>query len=119
MGSMPREDAANADLFCMELVNLIDHRHELVKIAALIDWPAFIEAWGPKLESATGRPALDKRLMAALVYLKHAFALSDEEVVERWKANSYWQHFSGERYFQHELPCNPSSLVRWRRRIGE
>jgi len=25
----------------------------------------------------------------------------------------------GERYFQHELPCDPSSLVRWRQRIGE
>ena len=119
MGSMPREDAANADLFRMELVKLIDQRHELVKIAALIEWPAFIEAWGPKSESAAALPALDTRLMAALVYLKHAFALSDEEVVERWKENPYWQYFSGERYFQSELPCNPSSLVRWRRRIGE
>jgi IS5 family transposase len=33
--------------------------------------------------------------------------------------NPYWQHFSGERYFRHELPCDPSSLVRWRQRIGE
>jgi IS5 family transposase len=33
--------------------------------------------------------------------------------------NPYWQHFSGERYFQHEPPCDPSSLVRWRQRIGE
>lgn len=24
-----------------------------------------------------------------------------------------------ERSFQHELPCNPSGVVRWRRRIGE
>lgn len=119
MGPKPREGVADVDLFRMELLNLIDQRHELVKLAALIEWPAFIEAWGPKFESATGRPALDTRLMAALLYLKHAFALSDEEVVERWKENPYWQHFSGERYFQHELPCDPSSLVRWRRRIGE
>ena len=119
MGPRPRDDAADVDLFRMELVNLIDQRHELVKLAALIEWPAFVEAWGPKFESTTGRPALDTRLMVALLYLKHAFALSDEEVVERWKENPYWQHFSGERYFQHELPCDPSSLVRWRRRIGE
>ena len=33
--------------------------------------------------------------------------------------NSYWQHFSGEKYFRHGLPCDPSSLVRWRQRIGE
>jgi len=57
--------------------------------------------------------------MASLLYLKHLYALSDEEVVERWCENPYWQHFSGERYFRHDLPCDPSSLVRWRQRIGE
>lgn len=119
MGPKSRDEIAEQDLFRMELLNLIDQRHELVKLAALIDWPAFERAWGPKFESTTGRPALPTRLMAALLYLKHAFALSDEEVVERWKENPYWQHFSGERYFQHELPCDPSSLVRWRQRIGE
>ncbi|MDE2567002.1 MAG: IS5 family transposase [Burkholderiales bacterium] len=119
MGPKSRVDAAEQDLFRMELVNLIDQRHELVKLASLIDWSAFSEAWGPKFESTTGRPALDTRLMASLLYLKHTYAMSDEDVVERWKENPYWQHFSGERYFQHELPCDPSSLVRWRQRIGE
>lgn len=119
MGPKPRQDAAEQDLFRMELVNLIDQRHELVKLAALIDWPAFEQAWGPKFESTTGRPALPTRLMASLLYLKHTFALSDVDVVERWIENPYWQHFSGERYFRHELPCDPSSLVRWRQRIGE
>lgn len=119
MGPKPRSDVREQDLFRMELVNLIDQRHELVKLAALIDWPAFVEAWGPKFESTTGRPALDTRLMASLLYLKHAFALSDEDVVPRWVENPYWQHFSGQCYFQHELPCDPSSLVRWRQRIGE
>lgn len=119
MGPKSRVDAVEQDLFRMELVNLIDQRHELVKLAGLIDWSAFAEAWGPKFESTTGRPALDTRLMASLLYLKHTFALSDEDVVERWVENPYWQHFSGERYFRHELPCDPSSLVRWRQRIGE
>jgi IS5 family transposase len=119
MGPKPRVDAAEQDLFRMELVNLIDQRHDLVKLAALIDWPAFAQAWGPKFEATTGRPALDTRLMASLLYLKHTFALSDNDFVERWVENPYWQHFSGERYFQHELPCDPSSLVPWRQRIGE
>ena len=57
--------------------------------------------------------------MASLLYLKHVYALSDEDTVECWSENPYWQHFSGERYFQHELPCDPSSLVRWRQCIGE
>jgi transposase, IS5 family len=117
MGPKVRDEAGDQDL--LELVNLIDQRHELVRLAGLIDWPAFIEAWGPKFESTTGRPALDTRLMASLLYLKHAFAMSDEDVVERWVENPYLQHFSGQRYFQHELPCDASSLVRWRQRIGE
>ena len=65
------------------------------------------------------RPRLHLRTMIALLYLKHAFNLSDEALVQGWSENPYWQHFSGERYFQHELPCDPSSLVRWRQRIGE
>jgi IS5 family transposase len=106
-------------LFRTELVNLIDQRHELVRLAALIDWQAFADEWSPQFVSTTGRPALPTRLMASLLYLKHVYALSDEDTVERWSENPYWQHFSGERYFQHELPCDPSSLVRWRQRIGE
>lgn len=37
--------------------------------------------------SNAGRPRLSLRLMAALLYLKHAFHLSDEELVERWSEN--------------------------------
>lgn len=119
MGPRPTDERSDHDLFRTELVNLIDQRHELVKLAALIDWQAFAQKWSPQFESTTGRPALPTRLMAALLYLKHVYALSDEDVVERWCENPYWQHFSGERYFRHELPCDPSSLVRWRQRIGE
>lgn len=33
--------------------------------------------------------------------------------------NPYWQFFTGETYLQTELPIDPSSLTRWRQRIGE
>lgn len=119
MGPKPRDERSEHDLFRMELVNLIDGRHELARLAELIDWEAFSREWSPQFTSNTGRPALPTRLMAALLYLKHLYALSDEDVVERWCENPYWQHFSGERYFRHDVPCDPSSLVRWRQRIGE
>jgi len=119
MGPKPVDERSDHDLFRTELVNLIDHRHELVKLGELIDWQAFADEWSPQFVSTTGRPALPTRLMASLLYLKHVYALSDEDTVQRWSENPYWQHFSGERYFQHELPCDPSSLVRWRQRIGE
>ncbi len=119
MGPKPPDERTDHDLFRTELVNLIDQRHELARLAGLIDWQAFSDKWSPQFASTTGRPALPTQLMAALLYLKHTFALSDEDVVERWCENPYWQHFSGERYFRHDLPCDPSSLVRWRQRIGE
>jgi len=119
MGPKPVDERCDHDLFRNELVNLIDHRHELVRLGDLIDWHVFADEWSPQFVSTTGRPALPTRVMAALLYLKHVYALSDEDTVERWSENPYWQHFSGERYLQHDLPCDPSSLVRWRQRIGE
>ena len=57
--------------------------------------------------------------MAGLLYLQHAYRLSDEAVVARWVENPYYQHFCGETFFQHRFPLDPSSLTRWRKRIGE
>jgi IS5 family transposase len=59
------------------------------------------------------------RLMVGLCYLQHTFQLSDQEVVERWVENPYWQVFCGFDHLQLKLPIDPSSLVRWRRRIGQ
>jgi IS5 family transposase len=52
MGRKSRVDAAEQDLFWMELVNLIDQRHELVKLASPIDCSAASAA------SATNCPAI-------------------------------------------------------------
>jgi IS5 family transposase len=57
--------------------------------------------------------------VAGLLYLQHAYRLSDEAVVARWVENPYYQHFTGETFFQHRPPIDPSSLTRWRNRIGE
>ena len=57
--------------------------------------------------------------MAGLLYLQHAYRLSDEAVVARWVENPYYQHLTGEVFFQHKLPIDPSSLTRWRGRLGE
>lgn len=51
--------------------------------------------------------------------MQHAFDLSDEEVVWQWVENPYWQVFTGETYLQTEPPIDPSSLTRWRKRLGE
>ena len=107
------------DLLRARLVEMIDMRHELVKLEALIGWDVFDREWLELFPSHTGRPATPPRLVAGLLYLQHAYALSDEAVVARWAENPYWQHFCGERFFQHRPPIDPSSMTRWRKRIGE
>jgi transposase, IS5 family len=52
-------------------------------------------------------------------YLKNAFNLSDEELVERWSENVVWQFFSGMTYYEPRLPCDPTQIGRFRRALGE
>jgi len=69
--------------------------------------------------SNAGRPKLPIRLMASLLYLKHSFNVSDEELVVRWSENILWQFFSGMDYFEHRLPCDATQIGRFRRDLGE
>ena len=56
-------------------------------------WSQDADLFGPTAQLAgagvsnAGRPRLPLRLMVALLYLKHGFNLSDEELVERWSEN--------------------------------
>ena len=106
------------DLFRMRLEAMIDGRHELVRLAKLIDWKRFEEAFGALYDENRGRPALPTRLMAGLHLLKHIKGLSDEQVCAQWVENPYFQAFCGEKFFRHELPLDRSSMTRWRGRIG-
>lgn len=78
------------DLLRPRLIDLIDLRHELVKLAALIDWEWFEWEWAGFFPSKEGRPASHPRLVAGLMYLQHVHGLSDEAVVARWVENPYW-----------------------------
>jgi IS5 family transposase len=90
----------------------------LVKLADEINWQGFDEAFGV-LYSDKGRPGISTRLLVALHYLNYLNDVSDENVVYGWLENPYWPYLSEMVYFQHELPCDPRSLSRWRNRIGE
>lgn len=102
-----------------ELARLINPQHPLVKLAQTIDWSNFDEQFGVSYSSETGRPGISTRLMVSLHYLKYTHDLSDEAVLRQWVENPYWQYLSGMGYFEHEMPINPSTMSRWRRRIQE
>ncbi len=136
---------ATDDFFRSRLDQMIDLRHPLAVLASRIPWAAIEAALAPALAhrnrsgtrletedlfgpsvqvvgagvSAAGRPRLPIRLMASLLYLKHAFDLSDEELVERWAENVVWQYFSGNEYYESRPPCDATQIGRFRRAIGE
>ena len=113
------EPSPATDLFRNRLEHMLDQRHELYRLAQVIDWSSFDEAFGELYCPDNGCPGKATRLMVGLQYLKHLNGLSDEAVVLGWVENPYWQYFCGEEYFRHELPIDASSMTRFRKRIGE
>ena len=107
------------ELFQIDLVQLIDMSHPLVRLGLCIDWSSFEQTLGSTYHPSQGAPGISTRLMVALHYLKYQLDLSDEDVVAGWVENPYWQHFSGMSQFQHRMPIDPSSMTRWRKRLGE
>ena len=104
-------------LFSARLEQILNPNHPLFKLADAIDWTEFEEAFGKLYDPGQGRPAKPIRLMVGLHYLKHAFDLSDEDVVARWIENPYWQYFCGSTHFEHELPIDPSLMTKWRKKV--
>jgi IS5 family transposase len=112
------ETGSQGDLFRAHLDQMLNREHPLYRLANQIDWSAFEQEFGLLYVEGFGRPGLPIRLVVGLHYLKYAYNESDESVVERFLENPYWQYFCGFEYFQQEFPLDPSSLVRWRRRVG-
>lgn len=110
---------SSEDLFRSRLDQMINLKHPLVRLAQTIDWDYFEREFGSFYVENVGRPGKPIRILVGLHYLKHAFDESDESCVERFIENPYWQYFCGFEYFQHEYPLNPTTLVKWRQRVGE
>jgi IS5 family transposase len=116
----PRDSQARSpqeSLFQARLDQQLNPKHPLFELAQQIDWSFFEREFGAFYSEEMGRPGAPTRLLVGLHYLKHAYQESDESVVEKWIENPYWQYFCGYEYFQHQFPCHPTSLVKWRGRV--
>jgi len=100
-----------------DLIDQLNPKHPLLQLAKQIDWSVFDETFSSHY-SHLGKPAKHIRLMVGLCILKHMENLSDEGLVQRWVQNPYYQAFTGEAEFQWKFPCNPTSLTKFRNRIG-
>ncbi len=113
-----RPESNQLQLFQAQFEQLLNPDHPLLVLARKIDWKRFDTALADCYSPDQGAPAKAVRLLVGLHYLKHTFNESDESVVERWVENPYWQSFCGFETMQHELPLHPTSLTKWRQRIG-
>ncbi len=84
------EAAPQDDLFKRRLDDLVNPDHRLVRLAHSIDWELLDRELGQHFCDTAGASALPTRLMAGLMYLQHAYNLSDELVVEQWVESPYW-----------------------------
>ena len=113
-----QKKADHNDLFKARLDQIINMKHELVSLADKIDWSWLDEQIAPYF-SGHGRPGEPVRFIIGMFILKHTYALSDEQVWDRWVESPYFQYFTGEEFFQHELPHERSGMSHWRNRIGD
>ena len=135
---------ATDDFFRSRIDQMIDLRHPLAVLASRMPWQQ-IEASVSHLfvrkaragvtmpdldlfgeapavvgrKSNAGRPRVPLRIMISLLYLKHAFNESDEGVVQRWRDTPRWQYFSGLAYYEDRLPCDATTLVKFRKLLGD
>ena len=112
------QSSDRGDLFRSRLDQMLDRQHELYRLADQIDSSFFEREFGSLYSVKMGRPGVSIRLLVGLHYLKHIFNESDESVVARFVENPYWQYFCGFKFFQHRLPLDPTTLVKWRKWIG-
>ena len=101
-------DSNQSSFLMPSLKEQLDPKHPIYQLNDRINWSAIDEDF-KELYSHTGRPAKSVRLMVSLLLLKQLDDLSDEQVIQRWVENPYWQYLSGETHFQWKPPRPPQT----------
>ena len=114
-----RSNNQQNELFNSRLSNLLSPNHPLIQLSKIIDWKTLEQELSKLFVQEIGQPAKPVRLIVGIFMLQHMYGISDENVVYRWVENPYWQFFCGYDFLQHEVPLHPTSLIRWRHRLGE
>ena len=114
-------DNSQEDIFRGRLSRELNPKHEMMVLAMMIHWSDLEVEFATLYQSESnvgGQPPKPIRLMIGILLLQHLHNLSDEQVVRGWVENPYWQHFCGYDFLQWKCPINPSSLTRFRHRLG-
>lgn len=106
-------------LYWSRLSVQLSPNHPLIQLSKLIDWKPLEEQFSNLFVEKIGQPAKPVRLVVGIFMLQHMYGISDENIVHRWIENPYWQCFCGYDFIQHKIPLHPTSLIKWRHRLGE
>jgi IS5 family transposase len=113
-----KKNVVQGDFLKPWLSLILDSNHTLYQLAKKINWKPLEDEF-EQFFTDKGAPAKPVRLVVGIMMLQHMYDFSDERVVENWVENPYWQMFCGEQQLQKTKPIDPSSLPRWRKRIGK
>ncbi len=106
-------------IFQSRIDSVVDKNHPLVLIADKINWQRFDENFLWTYSEYTGRPSHTIRLMVGLLILKYTYSLSDDDLLERYSENMFWQYLCGSPFFEYKKPCDTTTIVKWRKKIGD
>ena len=106
-------------IFQQRLENIVDRNHPLVLITDKINWKRFDEKFSWTYSQSIGRPSYTIRLMVGLLILKYTYSLSDDALLERYSENMYWQYLCGHPFYEYKKPCDTTTIVKWRKKIGD
>jgi transposase, IS5 family len=106
-------------LFESRLSEILNPLHDFYQLAEMIDWSFYDKEFGDSYSEDNSRPPKPTRLMVGLIMIQNMYDLSDRAVVAHWLENPYWQFFCGYDFLQWKFPIDPSSLPRFRKRLGE
>jgi IS5 family transposase len=119
MKNFPLMPPEQLNFFSSNLIDQLNPEHDLITVAKKIPWNYLEKEFSKFYHRSMGRPAKPIRLMTGLLILKQLENLSNERIVEAWVRDPYMQRFCGVNQFQWQLPCDPSDLSYFRKRIGE
>ncbi len=98
--------------------HLPNRHHDLLILRQLIPWQAIVDGLVPFYNPQKGRHGCDLRTLSAVSILARLRHLSDRQVIESVQENRYMQYFCNVPDRQLMTFMHPSSLCRFRKRVG-
>jgi IS5 family transposase len=99
--------------------HLTNPSHDLILLRHLIPWQPIIDRLVPFYPPHKGRTGHSLRILVAISLLSRLRRLSDRQVIENMQENRYLQYFCNVPDQSLMTFVNPSTLCRFRKRIGQ